>query len=69
MPTWQFYVNVVRPNGEAFALHQHAFGGMGGRPGGGGHGDPARCRRERIEADLEAGYVTSEVVRRDYGYK
>ena len=33
MPTWQFYVNGVRPNGEGFALHQHAFGGMGGRPG------------------------------------
>jgi len=33
MPTWQFYVNGVRPNGESFALHQHAFGGMGGRPG------------------------------------
>ena len=33
MPTWQFYVNGVRANGEAFALHQHAFGGMGGRPG------------------------------------
>ena len=33
MPTWQFYVNGVRPNGEAFALRQHAFGGMGGRPG------------------------------------
>ena len=33
MPTWQFYVNGVRPDGEAFALHQHAFGGMGGRPG------------------------------------
>ena len=27
-------------------------------PGGGGHGDPARRRRERIEADLEAGYRT-----------
>ena len=192
MPTWQFYVNGVRPNGEAFALHQHAFGGMGGRPGddglasvsfpynvrdvsiewsemetpvlyaareliadsggagefrgglgqelilqayggrvkkgeplvlsgsagrmrfpprglaggrdgsygaievngegiapssspnvtfqegdvvrlrlpgGGGHGDPARRRRERIEADLEAGYVTPEGARRDYGYE
>ena len=192
MPTWQFYVNGVRPNGEAFALHQHAFGGMGGRPGddglasvsfpynvrdvsiewsemetpvlyeareliadsggagefrgglgqelilhayggrvkegeplvlsgsagrmrfpprglggggdgsygaievngegiapssspnvtfhegdvvrlrlpgGGGHGDPARRRRERIEADLKAGYVTSEGARRDYGYE
>ena len=33
MPTWQFYVNGVKRNGEAFALHQHAFGGMGGRPG------------------------------------
>jgi N-methylhydantoinase B len=33
MPTWQFYVNGVRRNGEAFALHQHAFGGMGARPG------------------------------------
>ena len=192
MPTWQFYVNGVRPNGEAFALHQHAFGGMGGRPGddglasvsfpynvrdvsiewsemetpvlyeareliadsggagefrgglgqelilqtyggrvkegeplvlsgsagrmrfpprgllggadgsygaievngeaiapssspnvtfyegdvvrlrlpgGGGHGDPARRRRERIEADLDAGYVTREGARRDYGYE
>ena len=33
MPTWQFYVNGVRPDGEAFALHQHTFGGIGGRPG------------------------------------
>lgn len=33
MPTWQFYVNGMKQNGEAFALHQHAFGGMGGRPG------------------------------------
>jgi len=33
MPTWQFYVNGMRRDGEAFALHQHAFGGMGGRPG------------------------------------
>lgn len=32
MPTWQFYVNGHRRNGEAWALHQHAFGGMGGRP-------------------------------------
>ena len=192
MPTWQFYVNGVRPNGEAFALHPHAFGGMGGRPGddglasvsfpynvrdvsiewsemetpvlyearelipdsggagefrgglgqelilqayggrvrkgeplvlsgsagrmrfpprgllggadgsygaievngeaiapssspnvtfhegdvvrlrlpgGAGHGDPARRQRERIEADLEAGYVTPEGARRDYGYE
>lgn len=33
VPTWQFYVNGVRGNGDLFALHQHAFGGMGGRPG------------------------------------
>ena len=37
-------------------------------PGGGGHGDPARRRRERIEADLKAGYVTPEGARRDCGY-
>jgi N-methylhydantoinase B len=36
MPTWQFYVNGLRRNGEAWALHQHAFGGMGGRPGADG---------------------------------
>jgi len=33
MPTWQFYVNGARRGGETFALHQHAFGGMGARPG------------------------------------
>jgi len=33
VPTWQFYLNGMRRNGEPFALHQHAFGGMGGRPG------------------------------------
>jgi len=38
MPTWQFYVNGYRRNGEAWALHQHAFGGMGGRPGADGLG-------------------------------
>ena len=37
-------------------------------PGGGGYGDPARRRRERIEADLKTGYVTPEGARRDYGY-
>ena len=36
MPTWQFYVNGLRRNGQAWALHQHAFGGMGGRPGADG---------------------------------
>jgi len=38
MPTWQFYVNGHRRNGEPWALHQHAFGGMGGRPGADGLG-------------------------------
>ena len=38
MPTWQFYVNGNWRNGEAWALHQHAFGGMGGRPGADGLG-------------------------------
>jgi N-methylhydantoinase B len=33
MPTWQFYVAGLRRDGAAFSLHQHAFGGMGGRPG------------------------------------
>ncbi|MBT8409648.1 MAG: hydantoinase B/oxoprolinase family protein, partial [Alphaproteobacteria bacterium] len=37
-------------------------------PGGGGHGDPASRARENIEADLKAGYVTSDGARRDYGY-
>ncbi len=36
MPTWQFYVNGAHRNGDAFALHQHTFGGMGGRPGADG---------------------------------
>ena len=36
LPTWQFYVNGLRRNGDAWALHQHAFGGMGGRPGADG---------------------------------
>jgi N-methylhydantoinase B/oxoprolinase/acetone carboxylase alpha subunit len=38
MPTWQFYVNGLWRSGEAWALHQHAFGGMGGRPGADGLG-------------------------------
>jgi N-methylhydantoinase B len=38
MPTWQFYVNGSWRDGEGWALHQHAFGGMGGRPGADGLG-------------------------------
>ena len=33
VPTWQFYINGARRDGSPFALHQHAFGGMGARPG------------------------------------
>ena len=36
LPTWQFYVTGNKPDGEAYALHQHSFGGMGGRPGADG---------------------------------
>jgi N-methylhydantoinase B len=35
--------------------------------GGGGFGDPGKRRDESIRADLEAGFVTAEGVRRDYG--
>ena len=33
IPVWQFYITGVRRSGQPFALHQHLFGGMGGRPG------------------------------------
>ena len=36
-------------------------------PGGGGLGDPRRRDPERVRADLEAGYVTPEGAKRDYG--
>ena len=36
-------------------------------PGGGGLGDPRRRDPERIRADLEAGYITPEGAKRDYG--
>ena len=38
-------------------------------PGGGGLGDPAQRSADLIRADLEAGYVTEEGARRDYGYE
>ena len=62
MPTWQFYVNGVRPDGEAFALHQHAFGGMGGRPGDDGLASVSfpynvRRRLHRVVGDGDAGAV------------
>ena len=33
LPIVQFYKSGLRRSGETFILHQHAFGGMGGRPG------------------------------------
>ena len=32
LPIFQFYNSGLRRTGEPFLLHQHAFGGMGGRP-------------------------------------
>jgi N-methylhydantoinase B len=36
-------------------------------PGGGGFGDPKKRSRQMIKADLEAGLVTPDAVRTDYG--
>ena len=33
LPVCQFYMSGIRKSGQTFMLHQHAFGGMGGRPG------------------------------------
>ena len=38
-------------------------------PGGGGLGDSRRRDPERIRADLEAGYVTPEGAKRDFGFE
>ena len=61
MPTWQFYVNGTRKDGGAFALHQHAFGGMGGRPGRDGLASvsfPYNVRDVSIEwAELETAIL------------
>ena len=32
LPVFQFYISGLRCTGEPFALHQHVYGGMGGRP-------------------------------------
>lgn len=37
-------------------------------PGGGGFGDPRRRSHEAVNADLEAGLVTREAARSDYGF-
>ena len=36
-------------------------------PGGGGFGDPKRRSRAMIQADLDAGVVSGEAARTDYG--
>ncbi|QBF32457.1 hydantoinase B/oxoprolinase family protein [Thalassococcus sp. S3] len=36
-------------------------------PGGGGFGDPKERARDRVAADLEAGFITSEQAKTDYG--
>jgi len=36
--------------------------------GSGGYGDPGGRDRAAIEADLEAGIITPESARADYGY-
>ncbi len=37
-------------------------------PGGGGYGDPSGRPKQDIEADLEAGLITPEQAKADYGY-
>jgi len=68
MPTWQFYVNGLRRDGEAWALHQHAFGGMGGRPGADGLGAvsfPYNVRNVSVEwseAETPVLFVRRELI-------
>lgn len=38
-------------------------------PGGGGYGDPAGRTRPQILADIDAGLVSREAARRDYGFE
>jgi len=38
-------------------------------PGGGGFGIPKARNTERVAADLDAGYITAEQAKRDYGYE
>lgn len=38
-------------------------------PGGGGFGAPGERKPEHIAADIEAGFVSAEAARRDYGYE
>lgn len=36
-------------------------------PGGGGYGDPRDRDRDQVRADLEAGYITEDQAKADYG--
>lgn len=38
-------------------------------PGGGGYGDPAERTRAQILADIDAGLISREAARRDYGFE
>lgn len=51
--------SVLRP-GEVLSIHF---------PGGGGYGDPKKRKREAIEKDIAAGYVTPEAARTHYGHQ
>jgi N-methylhydantoinase B len=35
--------------------------------GGGGYGDPRKRRKELIRADVEAGFISDDAARREYG--
>ena len=37
-------------------------------PGGGGLGNPQNREIQKIEEDLEAGYISREGAKKDYGY-
>ena len=38
-------------------------------PGGGGYGDPGNRDRDRVRADLAAGYITPEQAKNQYGFE
>ena len=40
-----------------------------GLPGGGGYGDPADRPRDKVRADLAAGYISAEQAEADYGFE
>jgi len=51
--------SVLKP-GEVLSIHF---------PGGGGYGDPKERDRAAIAYDIEAGYVTPEAAKQQYGYE